>query len=133
MTKALESALDELLLACAASADDEIKALAERVKTERKQRGRGQPKATLPTPEEVTLPGSAEAFIAWQCMPARLGEYKTVWSENQVCRQLSESYDVSINTVRPLVRAIQERLAPPKTLPFSITEQMVVAQKSVKK
>lgn len=42
MTKALESALDELLLACAASSDAEIKALAERVQAER-NRSVGRP------------------------------------------------------------------------------------------
>ena len=129
MTKALESALDELLLACAASSDAEIKALAERVQAERKPRARGQPKATLPTPEEVTLPGSAEAFIAWQST----SEANSAWSETEVCRQFAERHGVSINTVKPLVRAIHERLAPAKTLPFSTAEQLVVVEKSVKK
>ena len=133
MKKALDTALDALVAACAASVDTEIKALAQRVQAERKQRGRGQPKATLPTLEEAMQPGNADAFVAWHALPDELGERKVVWSETEVCRQLAEEHGVSINTVKPLVRAILERLTPPKTLPFSIAEQLVVAQKSVKK
>lgn len=162
MTKALESALDELLLACAAFSDAEItalllacatssdaetkalaerasssyamiKALAERVQAERKPRGRGQPKAVLPSLAEATLPGSAEAFLAWHALPAELDENKAVWSDTEVCRTIAALHGVSRNTVKPLVKAIHARLTPPKPLPFSSAEQLVDAQKSVKK
>ena len=133
MSKALDTALDELLAACAASSDSDIKILAERVQAQRKPRGRGKPKAVLSTTEEATVPGSAEAFAAWHSLPPELGQAKTVWSETEVCRQIAQMHSVgSTNTVKPLVREIHARLTPPKPLDSSLFGQLTMAQKSVK-
>lgn len=132
MTKPFDSALDALLTACAASSDAEIRRLAAEVLAHRKPRAKGRPKAALPDLEEAMLPGSDEAFIAWQATP----EAKQVWSETEVCRQIASTHGVSINTVKPLVRAILERLAPkaPTAAGFTLLDQLNSASlKSVKK
>jgi hypothetical protein len=133
MSKALDTALEELLAACAASSDSDIKILAERVQGHRKPRGRGKPKAVLPTPEEATVPGRAEAFVAWHSLPPEHGQPKIVWSETEVCRLIAKTHGVSSpNTVKPLVRAIYAQLTPPKPLDSSLFGQLTMAQKSVK-
>ncbi len=129
MTKALDTALDKLLAACLTSEDAEVRRLAGHVQQQRKPRGRGQPKAALPTLEEAMLPGSADAFAAWHATP----QAKNVWSESEVCRQIASNHGVSTNTVKPLVRAIHARLNPPKVLGFSLAEQLEMAHKAVKK
>lgn len=133
ISKALSTVLDELLAACAASSDSDIKKLAEHVQAQRKPRGRGKQKAELPTPEQATVPGSAEAFAVWHSLHPEHGHKKAVWSEIEVCRQIAKMHGVSSpNTVKPLVRAIHALLTPPKLLDPSFFGQLKMLQKSVK-
>ena len=105
----------------------------ERVQAQRKPRGRGRPKAVLPTLEEATIPDSAAAFVAWHSLTRELGQAKTVWSKTEVCRQIAKMHGIgSVNTVEPFVRAIHARLTPPKPLDSSLFGQLTMAQKSVK-
>jgi len=133
ISKALSTVLDELLAACAASSDSDIKKLAERVEAKRKPRGRGRQKAELPTPKMATVAGSAEAFAVWHSLPPEHGQTKTVWSETEVRRQIAKMHGVSSpNTVKKLVRAIHARLTPTKQSDISLFGQLTMAQKSVK-
>lgn len=132
-SKVLDAALDDLLAACATLSDSNIKILAERVQAQRKPRGRGKPKAVLPTTEEATVPGSAESFAAWHSLPPDHGDAKTIWSETEVCRQIAKMHGLgSLNTVKPLVRAIHARLTPPIPLDPSFLGQLKMLEKSVK-